>query len=305
MTLSPVERLDHLSGRRSVYNRPEFNRLMRSKHYAGRPAIISEGDSWFGYPPHGLWFKQSYNIISRIQREHHFNLLRLEAVGDEVMSMLSGGQIADLEDVLRTYGNRIKVLLFSGGGNDLVGKDILENGTEHGNIKFKPLLKTKGRTDPWGKALNKPAIKTKLDAIADKYRQLIELRNQHAPDCDIITHTYDRPIPDGRSARYLGGLIDKGPWLKPSMVKAGLTTITARKAAIDYILGGLGDRLHEIAKEPASRGRFIVVKTTGTLKRTKDHWQNELHPTKDGFKLIADKIYLEVKASLARSGVFP
>jgi hypothetical protein len=59
----------------------------------------------------------------------------------------------------------------------------------------------------------------------------------------------------------------------------------------------------ESLKIAAARPGFIVADTRGTLLDKRD-WENEIHPDKNGFKAIANKMYVEIEKhfpSLARS----
>jgi hypothetical protein len=59
----------------------------------------------------------------------------------------------------------------------------------------------------------------------------------------------------------------------------------------------------ESLKIAAARPGFVVVDTRGTLLDKSD-WENEIHPDKNGFKAIANKVYLEIEKcfpSLARA----
>jgi hypothetical protein len=62
------------------------------------------------------------------------------------------------------------------------------------------------------------------------------------------------------------------------------------------MLSSFGSRLIEFANSAPANQRLIVVDTQGTLTPgSEDDWLNEIHPTKDGFETITEKIYLKMK----------
>jgi hypothetical protein len=106
----------------SVRSRADF--AYQNRHFQ-RPNLVAEGDSWFDYPK--KWTQRG-NIIDHIQSwtRGKANLLRLESNGDEATQMLSNEQRHKLTEVLHDAATKstlrpIDALLFSAGGNDLVG----------------------------------------------------------------------------------------------------------------------------------------------------------------------------------------
>jgi hypothetical protein len=84
--------------------------------------ILAEGDSWFKYPG----FLQG-GIISRLERRIGVPILNLAKAGDEVRYMLGVEERKLLIKHLRKgcpAGGSWDVLLFSGGGNDIVDKPL-------------------------------------------------------------------------------------------------------------------------------------------------------------------------------------
>jgi hypothetical protein len=65
---------------------------------------------------------------------------------------------------------------------------------------------------------------------------------------------------------------------------------SCREPLLRDVLDGLHDEQQTLAQVP-KLGRLVAVKTTGTLPAGKDGdpqwWANELHPTPEGFKLLA------------------
>src|SRR5688572_10697294 len=85
----------------------------------GFPIVISEGDSWFSFPSHANTIDHLDEMLQR-----KLSLLRLESSGDTLQRMTSGDQRGRLRHLLTIY--KVEVLLFSGGGNDAVGPELLD-----------------------------------------------------------------------------------------------------------------------------------------------------------------------------------
>ena len=95
--------------------------------------VLSEGDSWFAYPPKWVFNSKPANLIDYISSwtGSKANFMRMESNGDEAVDMVSGAQKHELVEVMRWHetsrkGRPIDLLLFSGGGNDLVGENDFE-----------------------------------------------------------------------------------------------------------------------------------------------------------------------------------
>ena len=117
--------------RRNAVNRgvtifsSDFSHMCKKKPH--RIGIVAEGDSWFAYPRKWIAFGADINIIhhleDKVANTNSVNLLRLASNGDEAVDMTSGKQFKKLYKVLKKNREHIRILLFSGGGNDIVGKD--------------------------------------------------------------------------------------------------------------------------------------------------------------------------------------
>ena len=86
----------------------------------GDTKILAEGDSWFAYPRRFLIFVKDANIIDHLAEKPNLIILNSSKNGDEAAEMVSGDQ-------KRAYLKRISkmdfnLVLFSGGGNDIVGR---------------------------------------------------------------------------------------------------------------------------------------------------------------------------------------
>lgn len=250
-----------------------------------RPVVLSEGDSWFCYPDHR-------NLVDHLDDVGRMSLLRLESNGDEVVEILSGKQRRKLRDVLAAFP--FDVLLFSGGGNDVVGQD------------FAPLiLPGDGQTN----AVDCIAVERageRFTLIRQVYVELVRLRDEaHAareardptgrPKALILTHGYDRPVPRDAGYRALGRTF-AGPWLHGALKRKRIPKELWNDVAAWFL-----DRFADVQRGLAAQfDRFAFVDTAGTLRRSgarwKDDWSDEIHPSDKGFQKVGELLRDRLRA---------
>lgn len=240
---------------------------------AGRPVVVTEGDSWFDYPMY-------LNVIDRIDDAKRFALKRLEFSGDTVANMIGHGPrfqgLAALKTVVEN--ERPRLVLFSGGGNDIVGNELT------GAIKaYDPT-----KTAEWH--LDTAIWRQLSGAVRDGYEVLVREIGPLAP---IFAHGYDHIVPVNRGARYDGWSV-AGPWVWPEMEAQGIPD--PMKVAIGRaMINWFNDMLANLETAHRATGYFGHIDLRGTLRT--EEWENEIHPTKKGFKLIAERLLqqLDVK----------
>jgi hypothetical protein len=165
-------------------------------------------------------------------------------------------------------------ILMSGGGNDIAGDSlcIWLNDAESCDHNY-------------SMALNVNRFNGMLDMIAAAYFDLIAIRDELLPNAPIFVHTYDYPVVNGR------GVCTMGPWLKPAFDFCGWIDEAECGKVLANMMRLFSGKLDSIARVTKN---FTHVNTLGTL--TADQWANELHPTPDGFKLIAAKFAAAIDA---------
>lgn len=230
------------------------------RRFKGRPIILAEGDSWFAFPTRK-------NIVDHVRKMGKFSLLSMASNGGEAIEMLGNKQKKRMRSRLTKFD--IQALLFSAGGNDVVGEGMIS------------LLRPVSNPKDWEGCLRKEPFQRKLRMVRGAYEELIDLRNEHRKSCTIITHGYDFPHPSDVGAK-VAGVRTSGPWMKPYMDEKGLTDAKAQRQLAVFLLSGLNDLLAALAKKTP---KFIYLNTTGTLK--KEEWGDEIHPTTSGFGKIA------------------
>ncbi|UTA46855.1 SGNH/GDSL hydrolase family protein [Simiduia sp. 21SJ11W-1] len=251
----------------------EFDELTAERPEAKR--ILAEGDSWFAYPRRYLAFGKPANIVHHLAKKDHLVIYATASNGDEALTMLSGEQKLAL--MKRISNTHFDYLLFSGGGNDIVGRYDLD-------YLVKPFTPGGDRLA----AVHQDRLQNKLLQLRAVYEELIHrvMQFSHNPNTRIVTHCYDYPIPNKRGY----ALFDLFPigesWMYPVFKYLGYQDVGFMAEVVQYLLEQFRAMLQALAVEYP--GRFTVVDTQGTL--SEKHWRNEIHPNSAGFKLVAKKL---------------
>lgn len=237
--------------------------------------IFAEGDSWFDYPP----FIFKGGVIPRLEDRLGVPILNLAKAGDEVRFMLGVDERKILEQQLRKgspAGGSWDVLLFSGGGNDIV-----DNPMALWVRDFRP------GANP-SELIHQPRYDTALALVRAGYEDLIALRDSLSPSTHLVFHAYDFAIPDGR------GICHLGPWLKPTfdLRKFPANTNTSFEV-VKEMLRQFAAMLDALAQ---GRNDITFINGQGTLAPKRDSWHNELHPNQDGFEKFAGLFQQKLKA---------
>ncbi len=221
--------------------------------------ILAEGDSWFKYP------LENGGIISFLQ-----NLLDIEIClahpGDEVRNMMGVSQRKELIKRLSDTRVHFDILLFSGGGNDLVGDQfcIWLNEYKEGNIAVQ--------------IIDQNRLDAVLSLLEAGYRDLIAIRDAVSPDTKLFFHGYDFPDPNGVKACFVG------PWLKPSL-EFRCVPKALRYDVVKIMLEKFGQMLQRLS---AVHANVFYIPTQNSLQPTEQWWANEIHPSPEGFRRLAE-----------------
>lgn len=235
--------------------------------------ILAEGDSWFDYPMPFF----GGGIIPRLEDKLGVPILNLAKAGDEVRFMLGVEQRKALSQRLTKgcpAGGPWDVLLFSGGGNDIVDNPMAL------------WIRDYSPATPPAALIHQARFDSALALVRAGYEDLIALRDALSPTTHLIFHAYDFAIPDGRGVCFLG------PWLKPTFdlrqFPAGSNT---RFEVVKEMLKQFADLMLSLERP----GSVTFINGQGTLVPKFSSWHNELHPSKGGFEKFATLFQTRLK----------
>ena len=238
--------------------------------------ILGEGDSWirytcgFGVMHHLAWMLD--------KRAACVNIGASSATMERMMKLPARRK---LDNHLRNgiEGKPWDALVFSGGGNDFAGDEFVNW-----------LVPYAGQTDP-ATAIDEGAFAALLGHLASLYRQLGALVSTLSPSTHVFVCAYDFAIPDGRKVPF------SGPWLKPGFDDRNYLPVNLafRTAVVRIML----TRFESMISSVSADYPFIhLVRTQGTLPPGASSWDNELHPTEEGFKAITRKLITSLESIL-------
>jgi len=234
--------------------------------------VMAEGDSWFNYPP----FPIKGGLVKRLKGLLGVPILDLSKAGDEVRNMLGVEQrmlIAKHLSDGSPAGGQWDCFLFSGGGNDIVGNPMA--------LWINPYVANATPVQ----LVNQPRFNAALAIIRAGYEDLISLRDQLSPNTELVFHSYDYAIPDGR------GVCGYGPWMWPSFAVRGFPSTAVAFPVVKEMLRQFATMLAQIANRPG----VTFVNTQNTLSPVVGSWHNELHPSDAGYDQVANVIYQRLR----------
>lgn len=234
--------------------------------------VLAEGDSWFKYMI-GL------AIIFFVDRERGVEALNLASPGDEVKDMMTPRQFRRLKRELKrgpTLGENYDFFLFSGGGNDLLGQGRFRTWLN----QYEP-----GMTPE--EIINQNSLKSIIEYLKARYQEVIDARNEMSPLTTMLVHGYDFAHPTGV------GVCRTGPWLKPGLEERNVP----EELQFDVVREFLRIFEQMLKSLVESNENMQLVQTQGTLDSI-DDWDNEIHPTRAGFKKLAKKFIRHIKSEI-------
>jgi len=236
----------------------KFKKMRRQ--YPNKDVIVAEGDSWFLYP---ILVKDTIDFIMET-----WPVKNLAWAGDTLENYKSSGQLLKAVNKLEP---KPKYVLISGGGNDIIGKDI------------KNLL-----------IRNATNIQSPRDYLNDKYDQQVQkLKEYYIYFFDelsklewiekILVHGYDYIRSD--HAR----IVVKSGWLNRYLEEFGITNDGDRDILIKFLIDEFNISLEEISKE-YPKVKYLNLR--GVINR--DEWYDEIHPNDQGYWKVANKFLNEI-----------
>lgn len=249
-----------------------------------RRHLIAEGDSWFNIPCHADLIDELDDRTDNDGR--FFDVGNVAAHGDTLKAIAESQAQANrfaIKLQSMTDNRRPSAILLSAGGNDIASRRTLQR-----------LIKKEGGRP----GLNDGNVDALMDDLRNSFLKLVfringitlELLDERLP---ILIHGYCAGVPDGRPFRTICG--DFGPWLQPAFEKSGHINIKQNAGVVEELLKRFNDMLANL-NDADGAGNVHHVDLQGVLANDPnsnqylDHWNDEMHPTPDGFKMLADRM---------------
>jgi len=261
----------------------QFRRKQRRHPNAKR--LLVEGDSWFSFG-HLMWLSKS--LAGKLNDYKTVNLVTVANPGAELEKIVETDNrdwgLANNPDWLRkeTYD----ALLFSGGGNDIVGTEL------------RNYLHTKTPARTGKQLIKKTVFGAQLNRMRSQYETLrqtvnTEFKSPNGQTVPIITHGYDYAHPSGEGFALLGGLVTLGPWILPNFIEKKIDILSEQVEIINSLVDQFNDLLQVLQHgRPNGIDGFYYIDLRGTLDR--DDWSDELHPTAGGRDKLAAELREEI-----------
>jgi hypothetical protein len=243
------------------------------------PSIFAVGDSWFWYPIPS----RAVNLLEALKepvRSREHVIFAVGNNGAEAFDFVQGKYLTVFKSAIDLYGDTLSSIWISAGGNDFAGENDLL-----------PLLEDdcSAATTPEECFVFGPGgVEVFFQTIDAYYRAMIGYAyTRTPPNCHTVMHTYDYAIPNGK------GLGRGKGWLRDAFVKAQVPE-PLHQTYVKWLIDQHTRVLNTIA---ASDPDFLhVVDSRGVLAPTE--WANELHPTGEGFRKIAEESWVPVLRSI-------
>ncbi len=258
-----------------------YDKLVEDNPEAVR--ILAEGDSWFAYPRRFIYFGAPSNVVQILAERDYYVIYSTASIGDEVASMMTGEQKFGFTKRLGT--NEFDIILFSGGGNDIVGK-----------YDFDLFLRPRQSAELWQDCIDIERLDNKLDLIESVYVELMERVNYYSvnPDIKVVSHNYDFCVPSPEGYELFDLFPIGESWIYPFLMEKGFSEGPEQQEVIRFMLKRFGDRLARV--EQKYPGKLFIAPTQGTLSETQ--WRNEIHPSPGGFRRISSVIHRTIQEAL-------
>ncbi len=231
-----------------------YRRFKKSKKlFPKLPVVVAEGDSWFLFP---FMVKDTLDYVME-----RYPLRSLAAAGDEIQNYRKSGQL--LKEIEKV---RPKYVLISGGGNDIIGPEIvniLKEGMPSG-------LKPAGYLND--------TYTQKTKDIEGTYNYFFNRIHEFDFVEQVFVHGYDYVRADHNNKT-----IKKG-WVNKYLIQKGITNLDDRTNVMNYLI----DQFNELLSNVASRHNNATYLNMRTLVN-QNEWYDEIHPNDEGFAKVAEK----------------
>ena len=251
-----------------------------------RNFLIAEGDSWFAFSPMDVLdgLRRHRCIVRSIADPRH------KLIRDIAYPSPGENQWTNLLPRLPQHGVVPRAVLLCGGGNDLVGRlKVLLNDSNSGL----PILDD-AEVSNFLEELQEAFVHI-VQYVTTQCSQTFQLENRHEEErfpIPILVHGYAYAIPDGRRLFGWGR-----NWLDPVFDSKGHKDLIQNIETMKELIDQFNEMVKSLSKmEGLEHVRYVNLRPhlNSGLRGYRHHWQDELHPTEEGFKIISQVLLEEI-----------
>lgn len=238
-------------------------RARRDLRAGAQYLIAAEGDSWFHYP-------FGFDCLTHFIETNSVAVSTSAAAGDTLAGM-SHNKWDDLLSAIEFGDRQADILMFSGGGNDILfGPD---------GEAFETMVRADGDPDD-PKSFLSDAFRDGLSDAAKQLRNMLSIVRREYPELPIILHGYTNPWHDA-----------DGPWIGSKFGVLGIDDLALRSAIVGAMIGANYGNLEEIAQE---NERVAVADICGKIDQIPSLWWDEIHPQSEGWGIAYNELYAAI-----------
>ncbi len=255
-------------------------RFERDLPHSDKPLVYAEGDSWLQFP---FLIK---DVIDHLDDDHL--IYCTSKPGDTLANMVMDERrkeyVRELKKLLLDRRLPVKTFLFSGAGNDVVGKNT------DGEAALAAIVKPYDATKSIAWHIETPALVETLAFIESAYLKVMSdiddaFPASAFPDLKLVIHGYDyspvRGVPNGDPNRPAYAR----DWTGEPLSQLGFPD----NAVASEVVAALIDRTNEMtARVCGANPRAVYADLRGSVPA--HQWADELHPTDEGFAAATDKL---------------
>lgn len=258
-----------------------------------RPCLMYWGDSWFSTPLY-------LNLARQSMLRTDGMAMLVGKPGATAAGLFTAGRIRNYAE--RLASNPFDALCLSAGGNDELSERL--------QAIFAPWLATRppARLTPQ-EAYARVLDSRTLDRVRDRYTAVLDglapvVRKRK--DFRVVGHTYALLERIGQPADLTTGNIgliawvkdDVGPWLWPTMKRVLGSRDEARSFSHLLLREGFRDQVL-VPLQQSHAGLFSFADFTATPEvATEAFWNDEIHPTQEGFAVLAKQFNRQIRSVL-------
>jgi hypothetical protein len=289
--------------------------------------FLAQGDSWFSLgaslavppdvlPPNGsvlFWFKLPDSSI----------IVNSAYPGKTLEKMVDPDWEVHFKRLISgRFAHEFDAIFLSAGGNDFINAIGIDPATGDENLKPRRLLKTKDQWSGQGpeRYVDADGWKRFTDRLTGYYDTLLQWRDRGDGDgktpnrgIPIFTHSYDYATP--RDAPVFVGPKKFGTWLWEPFNRHQIPP-EDHIGLVHYFLVEMHVFQSQLNDALVARGNAVeypnilavdfhgALKPAAAAKNGEDaSWENEIHPTSDGYATLAEKFGAEVVSRLRRARI--